>query len=39
MQLNGSISLNGSGIINVKDAEHEFGKYNTKIKIEDMNKT
>ena len=39
MQLSGHISLDGSGIINVKDADSEFEEYNTKIKIEDMNKT
>lgn len=38
MQLSGHISLDGSGIINIKDAEHEFETYNKKIKIEDMNK-
>ena len=36
MQLSGHISLDGSGIINVKDADSEFGKYNTKIKIENI---
>ena len=38
MQLSGHISLDGSGIINVKDADHEFENYHTKIKIEDMKK-
>jgi len=36
MQMSGYVSLDGDGIINVKDAEHESEKYNIKIKIEDM---
>lgn len=36
MQITGHISLDGIGIINIKDAEHESETYNKKIKIEDM---
>jgi len=36
MQISGYVALNGEGIINIKDAEHEFEKYNIKIKIEEM---
>jgi len=36
MQMSGYLSLDGTGTINIKDAEHESEKYNIKIKIEDM---
>ncbi|MDD5359344.1 MAG: hypothetical protein PHI02_03660 [Sulfurovaceae bacterium] len=36
MQMSGYVSLDGTGIINVKDAEHESERYNIKLKIEDM---
>lgn len=36
MQMSGYVSLDGTGIINVKDAEHESEKYNIKLNIEDM---
>lgn len=36
MQLSGYVSLDGLGVINVKDADHKFENYHTKIKIEDM---
>lgn len=36
MQMSGHISLDGTGIVNIKDAEHESETYNKKIKIEDM---
>ncbi len=36
MQMSGYVSLDGTGIINVKDAEHESERYNIKLNIEDM---
>ncbi len=36
MQMSGYLSLDGTGIINIKDSEHESEAYNIKIKIEDM---
>ena len=36
MQISGHMSLDGTGIVDIKDAEHESETYNKKIKIEDM---
>lgn len=36
MQMSGYVSLDGTGIINIKDAVHESEKYNKKLDIEDM---
>lgn len=36
MQMSGYVSLDGAGILNIKDAVHEFEKYNKKLDIEDM---
>jgi len=36
MQFSGYVTLDSTGIINVKDAEHDFEIYNKKVKIEDI---
>ena len=36
MQMSGYVTLDGEGIINIKDAEHDFEKYNASIIIEEM---
>lgn len=36
MQMSGYVSFDGDGVINIKDTDHEFEKYNVKINIEEM---